>query len=388
MTCNTLLAAAIGAAVWLAGCNGTTTEAGTAQTRDEPSNPLEITVEDDLLRQLKIGEPEWANVAGSLRVAATVEAAENRLARVSAPVTGRITEFEAMEGQNVQRGQLIALIHSTELSNVQAQFLKADSQRKLAARAVDRAKLLLNAGVIGEAEVQRRDAELVQATADFAGLRDQLRLLGMSADAVAKLESTRTMNSISQVLATIDGTVMDRKATIGQVVQSTEIVCLLADLSSVWLVADVPEQAAGDLQVGRAVEAEMPALPGHLIHGRLSFVSATVKPETRTVRVRMDLPNPHRKYKPAMLATMLLKDGAERARVVPLTAVVREDNADHLLVQTADRTFLLREVSLGEEFQDKRVLKEGLRPGEKIVLDGAFHVNNERRRRLVRGDES
>jgi cobalt-zinc-cadmium efflux system membrane fusion protein len=188
-------------------------------------------------------------------------------------------------------------------------------------------------------------------------------------------------------VASIDGMVLDRKVTIGQVVQPAEIAFVIADLSNVWLVADVPEQNAGNIVVGKEVEAEIPALPDLVLHGKLSFVSSRVNPDTRTVRTRMDVPNPRRKFKPAMLASMVLKDGVERQRVIPATAVVREGNEDHVFIQTDANTFVLREVTLGAEYDNTRVLMTGVEPGERIVLDGAFHLNNERKRLALQGGD-
>ncbi|MCZ2147404.1 MAG: efflux RND transporter periplasmic adaptor subunit [Bryobacterales bacterium] len=369
----------------LAGCQQGSSGEVAAASNAAARNPMEITINEDLLRQIKIGEPRWSEVAGTLRVAGRVEADENRIARVSAPVTGRITELNVIEGQNVHKGQVLAVIHSTQLADEQSSYLKARSQKRLAERAVGRAKLLLEAGVIGEAELQRREAEVAQAAVDLSSSRDQLRVLGMSEEALSKLETTPSISSFSQVLASIEGTVLERKATIGQVMQAAEIVCVLADLSNVWLVADVPEQAAGSVDIGKTVEAEIPALPGVTVRGRLTFVSATVNPETRTVRIRMDLKNPDRRFKPAMLATVRLSDNTERKQVVPETAVVREGNQDHVFIQTGERSFLLRQVTLGAEFGKQCVLADGVRPGEKIVLDGAFHLNNERKRLATQG---
>ena len=131
----------------------------------------------------------------------------------------------------------------------------------------------------------------------------------------------------------------------------------------------------------------MGAFPGETIRGQLSFVSATVNPDTRTVRVRLDLPNPKRKYKPAMLATMLLKDQLERKQVVPSTAVVREGDAECVMVEVGEHTYQLRTIVLGPEYGGRRVVIEGLKGNERIVVDGAFHLNNERRRIAMRGSD-
>jgi cobalt-zinc-cadmium efflux system membrane fusion protein len=295
-------------------------------------------------------------------------------------VTGRIVELEALEGQAVKRGQVLATLASTELSGAQLAYLKALSQQVLAESSASRARQLYQADVIGQAELQRRESELVQANADLSGARDQLKVLGMPDAAIARLARTRQVDSSAQIVSPIDGIVLDRTVTVGQVVQPADKVYVVADLSSLWLVADVPEQSAGELAVGKHVIAEIPALPGRRIEGELSFVSATVNPDTRTVRVRMDLPNPAREYKPAMLATMLVQGPPAVRAVVPATAVVREDNKDYVFVQTAPDAFVLRRVELGAEQGGKRVIGQGLRVGEPIVADGAFHLNNERRR--------
>lgn len=375
---------ALPAILALAGC-GAKSEATSKEAASPARNPMEIAAGEALLGQVKIGEPRMTSVSGTLRVAGRVEADETRLARVSSPVTGRITELNVVEGQTVRRGELIAVIRSTDLADSQFNYLKSYSQQQLIQSAVGRAKRLLDAGVIGEAELQRREAELAQASAELSAARDQLRVLGMSDEAVAKLQSTRTVNAVSQVLASIDGTVMERPVTLGQVVNAAETVSVLADLSSVWLVADVPEQTAGTLSAGKALEAEIAALPGELIRGNLTFVSAIVNPQTRTVRARMNMPNKGGRLKPAMLATMTLQDLAETQLVIPGTAVVREGNEEYVFVQVSDRTFLLRKVTLGAQYGSVRVVTDGLREGEKIILDGAFHLNNERKRMALQG---
>ncbi len=369
----------------LAGCGK---PAATAVQAESPAgDPNEIKLDEQLAPRVKIGEVQWATVGASFSVAGRVEVDETRTARVGSPVMGRITSLSAVEGQDVRSGQVLATILSTGLSEAQLDFLKALSQKTVAQRAVDRAQVLLKADVIGSAELQRREAELAEAGATLDASRDRLLQLGMPPEAIDELRKTRTMNSISRIVANMDGTVMERKVTPGQMVQPADTIYEIADLSNVWMVADVPEADAGNLRVGQVVEATIAALPGVVIAGKLSFVSATVNRETRTVMVRMNVANRDRKLKPAMLATMELKEHTERKQVVPVSAVVRDDNRECLFVQRGDETFALREVKFGEEYGSKRVLLDGIRPGERIIVDGAFHLNNERRRRAIRGDE-
>lgn len=376
------ITACVAAVLLLAACGDRPQQAPAAAP---PVDALAVHAHAELAARLRIGAPAMAEVRETLRVTGRIEADETRLARVGAPVTGRITDIAAREGENVRRGQIIATINSTELSALQLGYLKSLSQAGLAARASARAQQLYDADVIGAAELQRRQAELVQAEAEVQGTRDQLKVLGLGEAAIERLSRARTINSVSHIVASISGTIIDRKVTEGQVVQPADGVFLVADLSNVWVVADVPEQVAGAVRVGEAVDAEVVALPGRKISRTLTYVAPTVNPETRTVRARMDLANPDRVFKPNMLASMLIKGSPQTRLTVPAAAVVREENRDHVFVRTGTDRYRMQAVQLGAEADGRRVVISGLRETETIVLDGAFHLNNERKRRELSG---
>jgi membrane fusion protein, heavy metal efflux system len=382
---NGIAAVVIALSFLLAGCHGGPTETVKASNPPAQPGPGEISISNALLGQIKVGEPSVQAVGKTLQVSARVEADETRVARVGAPVSGRVTALMAVEGQNVGLGERIAALHSTELSNIELTFLEALSQQQLADKAVKRAQQLLQADVIGSAELDRREAELQQKTEEADAAHAQLTILGLSEEAIKRLQNTREIDSVTYMTSGVAGTVLERKITIGQVLQPAETAFLVADLSRVWLTADVPEDRAGDLEIGKRVEAETAAYPGDPVRGTLSFVSSTVDPQTRTVRIRMNLANPRHKYKPQMLASMTIRDDSAKERIIPVTALVREDNKDFVFVQKAPTTFVLRSVTLGLDTEKQRVLEGGLEPGEKIVLDGAFHLNNERKRLALSG---
>ncbi|MEA2262272.1 MAG: rane fusion protein heavy metal efflux system, partial [Acidobacteriaceae bacterium] len=200
-----------------------------------------------------------------------------------------------------------------------------------------------------------------------------------------QLETTRKLSADYAVVAPRSGTVLKREITIGQVVQPADPAFTIADLSSVWIVANVPEESAGHLQKGMQVEVRIPALPQSNITGRLSFVSPIVDPATRTVEVRMDVPNASGILKPDQLATVTLTGHTEQKLTVPDAAVVRENNKDYVFVQTTPQGYVLREVSLGEEGNDRRVVLGGVQSSERIVTDGAFHLNNQRKQNAIKG---
>jgi cobalt-zinc-cadmium efflux system membrane fusion protein len=344
-----------------------------------------VAVLPDFLQRLKIAPAGEGEVTETLRVPARIEVDEQRVARIGAAVTGRVTQIHASLGQSVQRGEQLATLHSAELSAAQLAYLKALSQAKLQRSAVDRAKLLFASDVIGAAELQKRESELAQAEAERQAAHGQLGVLGMTEGAMSKLAATRAVHSLSSITATLEGVVIERKVTPGQVVQPADALFTVADLSHVWLVAEVPEQQAALVKKGEAAQAEIPALSGRRIEGRLIYVADTVNPNRRTVTVRMDVDNPERMLKPEMLASMLIQGAPQRRLLIPAAAVVREDNKDFVFVQLDAQRFQLRPLTLGQESNGQIPVQAGLKSGESIVIDGAFHLNNERKRKELEG---
>lgn len=368
------------AAALLGGCQKKTAAPAVAE-----QDASIVTVSDELLKRLTIRAAGAGGVAETLRVPARIAVDEQRVARIGAAVTGRLTEIHAELGQRVHKGDTLAILHSAELSTSQLSYLKALSQEGLQMRAVGRAKQLFESDVISAAELQKRESELLQAEAERQTLHDQLKVLGMTEGDLNKLAQTRSVHSLTSVVATLDGAVIERKVTQGQVVQPADALFTIADLSHVWLVAEIPEQQAAQVRTGGEVEAEISALSSQGLKGKLIFVSDTVKPDTRTVTARMDLANPDGLIKPGMLASMLIRGPVRNRVMLPAVAVVRDGNRDYVFVRLNAHRFQLRAVKLGQEEAGYVPVLEGLNEGEQIVTEGSFHLNNERRRKELEG---
>src|SRR5882757_11156041 len=351
------------------------------------ANSDEISITPALAGNLHFATPEMTDVNGTLQRPAHVETDAQQIARVGSPVAGRILKLLVFEGQHVKSGTVLAMLHSTDLSDTQFALIKASSRQELAEAAAKRAEQLMQADVIGQAELERRRAEVLQASTEAASYRTQLLGLGMTESQIRRLESSRKLSADYPIVTPKSGTVLKREITIGQVVQPADPAFTIADLSSVWIVANVPEEDAGLLRKGMEVVVRIPALPNQKIDGHLSYVAPIVDPATRTVQVRMDVANPQGIYRPDELASMTFTGHTVHKLTVPQTAVVRQENRDYIFVEIAPNKFLLREVVLGEETDDRRVLQSGIREGERIVLDGAFHLNNQRKQNAIKGGE-
>jgi membrane fusion protein, heavy metal efflux system len=246
---------------------------------------------------------------------------------------------------------------------------------------VSRARRLLESDVIASAELQEREGALAEAEVDLHAAADQLRVMGMPDHDLKRLDRERSIHSFTPITASLSGVVIERKVTIGQVVQPSDALFTVADLSHVWLVAEVPEQQASLAREGDEVLAEVAALPDRHFVGRLFYVADVVNPETRTVVVRMDVADPEHMLKPQMLATLSIRKKSEQMLVVPDNAVVREDNRENLFVETAPGEFELRPVRLGARDGKLRRIVSGVVSGERVVVDGVYHLNNERLRK-------
>ncbi|PPD35992.1 MAG: efflux transporter periplasmic adaptor subunit [Methylomonas sp.] len=345
------------------------------------SAPLTVKAGSSLLAKLKIVAAGEASVHDSLRLPARIELDQQRVARIGATVTGRITEISGILGEPVQKGQHLATLNSTELGLAQSAFLKTSSQVSLHKLAVNRAKRLLVNDVIAAAELQEREGQLNEADVDLRTATDQLRVLGMTDRDLVRLAKEKTIHSFLPITASISGTIVERKVTLGQVVQPADALFTVADLSQVLVVAELPEQESSWVHKGDEAVATVAALPGKELRGRLSYVADIVDAGTRTVTLKMHLPNPEYIFKPQMLATLTVRNTGRERLVLQDSAVLHIGEGDYTFVQKSQDEFELREVKLGAWAGKVRPVVSGLQPGEKVVVEGGFHLNSERLRK-------
>lgn len=365
----------------LAGCNDEEKVAAAPVVID----PNLVTPPPAVVARITVAPLTNHPIADVIRVAGQIAFDEQRIARIGSTVTGRVVEVRQHLGSVVKAGDVLAVINSAELGQAQLAYLKARSQAALELRNVERAKLLLGADVIGTAELQRRENALEMAQAEYRAATDQLRVLGMSTAGLKRIAQTGNIESLKPLTATSAGVVVERNVTQGQVVTPSDPMFTIADLSHLWVVAEVPEQQAAGAKPGQDVAVEIPALGGEQVRGRLIYISDTVNPRTRTVLVRTTVENKQRRLKPAMLATMLIATEASPRLAIAATAVIRESNLDYVFIQTRPGQFKLTEVRLAPEVNGLRPVISGLKLGELVVTDGAFHLNNERNRQALEG---
>jgi cobalt-zinc-cadmium efflux system membrane fusion protein len=348
-------------------------------------DPNVVVVNEDLRKMITDGKAQIAPFVEELRASGRIDFNELNLSRIGANVTGRVSEILAVPGQVVKQGDVLAKITSTELTQSQLAYLKAKSASQLADQAANRARILFKEDVIALAELQKREAEANSAKAEYRAANDQLRVQGMDQANIDRLAKSGLIESINNVIATIPGEIVERKINKGQVVQPADALFTVADLSTLWAVSEVPESNSYLIRKGQKAALIIPALRNQEIEGTVAHVDSIVNPQTRTVVVRMELANKDGQIKPGMLATMLIESQPIDKLVVPVAAVIREDNHDHVFVRIDDDLYRMVPVKLGPEGRGYRPVISGLKEGQEIVTNGAYHLNTERKRQLSGG---
>ena len=319
---------------------------------------------------------------------------EDTSTAVLAPFSGRVVRLIAKVGDRVKRGEPLFELDSPEVVLPQNDFIaavtamnKARSQLELAKIGEKRFKDLYEGKAAPLKEWQQAQAQLVGAQNDLRSaeitieaVRARLRIVGFTDDEIAALREKGTVRRATPILAPIDGTITARKVGPGQYVRNDtgEALYVIADLSTMWLKAQVPEIDIPLVRVGQELEVKVSALPALLFKARIVVISAGADAATRRVVVRSEVPNPEGALKSEMFASFKIATGAdEPTPAVPVEAVIREGDLATAWVEEEPMLFKRRKVKLGMEQEGRVQIREGLREGERVVTRGAIFVDNE-----------
>lgn len=341
-------------------------------------NPNEVVASPEILDQIKFESAKIIPIKKSLDIPGSIEVKQNLLARIGSPVQGRIIEIKGELGKTVKQGDVLAVINSTELAKQQLAYIKSVQMVELKTKAYERAVLLFDADVVSEAQKLQRKTELSAAKADMEASKDQLFVMGMTIDEIEAIQSEIQIDATTNIVAKIDGKIIKKNVNVGQVVDPTEDIFTIAMLNEVWGVAQVPERQIGFLKEGDDLLIDVPAYEDKSVEGKITYLGDIVDPVTRTVTIRTEIDNAHGLLKPDMLITMKVSGKSIEKVGVPINAIVSIDDIPNIFVKTGENKFLMRPVTLGVKNKDAVHIDDGLLEGEEVVIDGAFHLNNER----------
>jgi cobalt-zinc-cadmium efflux system membrane fusion protein len=307
---------------------------------------------------------------------------------------GRLVRLYAGQGSNVVRGQKLADLESADIDQAEADYLKAlaDSENarrasqaevKFAQATYDRTKMLFEKSITAgkNLEAAEHDLELAKTSAasSIAGAKAALTaahrhllILGLKEADINALANKPTLAAVFSLTSPISGIVVERNATIGATVGSDANLFKIIDISHVWIDANVFEKDLERVKRGQEVKVSVPAFPGVNFSGRVILISSVVDPETRSVKVRTEVPNPDGRLKPDMFANVQIITDLHRTAIsIPQSAVLDDDGKTVVFV-SEDSGFKKRVVIQGIQGNDRVEIRDGLVAGDKVVVKGNY----------------
>ena len=374
------------ATAFLASCGNNPQDSSSATPPPvrEPSRLLRLTTEELSRTSIEIIPVAHGQIRLSREFPATIQANENELAEVTTLIRGRVVKVQVDVGTDVKKGDLLALLHSTDLGLAESAYLKASARLYEANLVYRRAKDLYEHHAVSLAELQRREAEMRTARAEMRETQNRLELLGMPRQEIERLDREHTIKADVPLSAPFDGRVIMRNITRGEVVETNQRFFTIADLSDVWVIASVPEKDVEYIQKDQTVEMVAAAYPHAVFSGTITYIGDVLDPATRTLRVRITAPNPGMRLKPEMFALVRVYAAPNpETLTVPLSAIQNGPGGKIVFVQRGPSEFEVRTVRLGSEYGDVVAVMDGVRPGESVVTKGSFTLKSEMERHKI-----
>ncbi len=327
---------------------------------------LKLTAEEQALAGIKFEEVSSRTFEDSVSVTATIRPNQDRIAKIAPRVEGRIVSVSANLGDNVSAGQPLAIMDSLAIGEAQSALLRAQSSERVARADFKRAESLSAEEIIPQKELLRARGELERASAESRAASDRLRLLGGSASASGRAQSTFALT------APFAGTVIQKKATIGELGSPADAVFTIADLSKVWIEANLTDQLLSKVKIGAAATVTVGAYPGERFNGRVAYIANVLDKDSRTIAARIEVSNKDGRLKPEMFATANIATGGQLEAIsVPDGAILLLQGQPTVFVSEGGG-FQPRAVETGEKLQGRTVIKSGLKPKDQVVAAGAY----------------
>jgi Cu(I)/Ag(I) efflux system membrane fusion protein len=331
---------------------------------------VEIPLDKQQMMGLKTVPVARKSLTKTIRTVGRIEVDERRLATVTPKFEGWIEKlYVDFTGKHVKRGDPLAEIYSPELFSTQQEFINT-------------LRWKTPGGASRDDEPGRMYARDNETIIDAA--RQRLRFLDISDDQIREIETTGKALRTLKLNSPVDGTVIQKTAVLGMRVMPGEKLFDIADLSSVWITADIYEQDLALIHPGETARISLSVLPGKELSATIEFVNPTLTGDARTVKVRMTVPNPGGRLKPQMFANVDIKVGMGSRLAVPDDAVLDTGTRSIVYVDKGEGYFEPRDVKLGLRADGYREVLSGLRSGEKVARSATFLIDSEAQLKGVR----
>src|SRR5438552_6708192 len=333
-------------------------------------------------------------IAGAILATGKILVPEDRVALIGPVNEGRIVRLYAGQGSRVKKGQKLADLESADIDQAEADYLKAladyeNARRssvaevKLAQATYDRTKFLYEKTITAGKNLQtaEHDLEVAKASAEnsvngtkaaLTAARRHLLILGLKDSTIDSLASKPDLAAVFSLNSPIDGIVVERNATIGASVGTEASLFKIIDLSRVWVDANVFEKDLQRVRLGQGVKLTLPAFPGSTFSGKVILVNSVVDPDTRTVKVRTEVPNPDGRLKPDMFANVEIITDVNRSAIsIPQSAVLNDQGKTVVFVAEGG-SYKKRQVHTGIQNGDLVEIIDALNASDKVIVKGHY----------------
>jgi len=354
---------------WWVGCTDAPKKASAddAAAIQHQGNRIIVPPSSPLANRLEVEAAQVTSISRQVTAPASVEADPARYARILPPLNGRVLQLFVHPGDAVKKGDELLSLDSADFGGAQADYARTRTVLTQTEHTLVREQDLAGHGIVGQREVDQAKTDRDSALSDFNRAKDRLRQLGMDPDKT-------TLGSPLIVRSPLSGKVLDILTATGEFRNDpTAPLMTVADLSDIWVTANVQEKDIHFVHRGDPAVATFAAYPTETFSGKVLFVADVLDPDTRTAKVRIAYPNTDGRLRPAMFATVVLKTWDTKDLTVPTTALVLAGDQTTVFIQVAPNTFEQRKVSTGEQIGQRTVIRDGVKAGEKVLVrEGAL----------------
>lgn len=361
--------------------------AGHPEAHGEGHEREVVTLTPEAMRsaEIRLVTAERRPLSGRLTVPARFEFTQDGVVKVGARVAGRVAEIPVRLGQDVRRGQVLALMESPELGQARAEYLAAAKRAQVAETNLDRARGLVDKGISAARDVREAEAALAEAQAAVDTADARLHALGLTEAEVKALKADEHFSSQFPLRSPLTGTVVQLDATLGESVEGASHLFTVGDLTRLWAILEISESDVARVRSGQAVALTVGSLPSARFEGKVDYVGDVVEEQSRTVEVRVAVGNPERALKPGMYASAEIAVGgapetppaAPPAVVIPREAIQTVGGEAVVFVSAGPNRFQPVEVQVGATTASEAQVTAGLAGGESVVAQGAFILKSE-----------
>ena len=355
-----------------------------------PEAPAEVMLSPEAVSRAGIttAPAEAAVSQVSVQLPGTVTADAYREVKVVSLVGGIVTKVHVELGASVKRGTPLATLFSPELAEAQTKYLSMRAMLEADHHKLQRTQELIAIGAVSRQELEEITALHASHETEVAAARQRLLLLGLSRSQVEALTNPSQIVSDVTVPAPSAGLITGRSVNLGQVVSMGQELFVVTDLAQVWVIGDLYERDFQTVHVGAEATLTTPAYPTLTLRGRVSYIDPRVDPQTRTAKVRVEVPNAEGRLRLGMYVTLTFTTPGEAHTVlIPRSAVQTIGERQVVFVPAPDEEgkFLARTVQLGPLHGDRVAVRSGVQPGEVVVTEGSFFVRAEMLRNAPAG---